>query len=168
VRKIILNVAVTLDGFIEGPNGEFDWCFTDQDYGMKGFLSQVDSILFGRKSYEALLKYDVKAFSDKKHYVLSRSLKTLPKAVVINQDFTEEIMRLKSQTGKGLWLFGGSEVTTSFSKAGLIDEMHLSIHPLLLGAGKKLFGGVEARLNWALSEARPYSSGLVQLIYGRH
>jgi dihydrofolate reductase len=52
MRKIILNVAVSLDGLIEGPNGEYDWCFTDQDYGFSAFLENIDTILFGRKSYE--------------------------------------------------------------------------------------------------------------------
>jgi len=52
MRKIILNLAVSLDGFIEGPNGEIDWCFTDQDYGMTDFLNRIDTIFFGRKSYK--------------------------------------------------------------------------------------------------------------------
>lgn len=59
-RKVILNLAVSLDGFIEGPNGEFDWCFGDQDYGMKAFMKSIDSIFMGRKSYEVAMKYEGK------------------------------------------------------------------------------------------------------------
>ena len=55
MRKVILQLAVSLDGFIEGPNGEFDWCFTDDDYGMTNFFNQIDTIFIGRKSYELTL-----------------------------------------------------------------------------------------------------------------
>ena len=55
MRKLILGVAVSLDGFIEGPNGEYDWCFSDQDYGMSDFMKRIDAIFFGRKSYEVML-----------------------------------------------------------------------------------------------------------------
>ncbi len=66
MRKIILNVAVSLDGLIEGPAGEYDWCFTDQDYGMTAFLDQTDAIFFGRKSYEVFKKHDEGIWPDKK------------------------------------------------------------------------------------------------------
>lgn len=58
MRKIILNVAVTLDGYIEGANGEYDWCLTDQDYGMTQFMESIDTVLFGRKSYDLMLQYE--------------------------------------------------------------------------------------------------------------
>src|SRR5206468_11515903 len=77
MRKIILNVAVSLDGFIEGPNGEFDWCLTDQDYGMKEFLDRTDAIFFGRKSYELLQSMEPNAYPKKKKYVFSRTLKSV-------------------------------------------------------------------------------------------
>ncbi|MBD0288824.1 MAG: dihydrofolate reductase family protein, partial [Flavisolibacter sp.] len=66
MRKVILNLAVSLDGFIEGPNGEFDWCFADQDYGMKEFYKRVDSIFMGRKSYELVSKMGENAYPGKK------------------------------------------------------------------------------------------------------
>ena len=65
-----------LDGFIEGPNGEFDWCFSDQDYGMTDFLKRIDTILFGRKSYELLVKMDKDSFRDKERFVFSKTLKS--------------------------------------------------------------------------------------------
>ena len=75
MRKIILNVAVSLDGFIEGPNGEFDWCFTDQDYGMSDFMKSIDAILFGRKSYELMLKMSKNPFPEKMKYIFSKTKK---------------------------------------------------------------------------------------------
>lgn len=65
MRKILLNLAVSLDSFIEGPKGEFDWCFTDQDYGMTGFLERIDAIFMGRKSYELFEQMDKNPFPDK-------------------------------------------------------------------------------------------------------
>ena len=78
MRKIILNLAVSLDGFIEGPNGEYDWCFIDQDYGMTDFMDSIDAIFFGRKSYELVLKTGADYFGNKKQYVFS---KTLPASI---------------------------------------------------------------------------------------
>jgi dihydrofolate reductase len=58
MRKIVLGLAVSLDGMIEGPHGEYDWCFTDQDYGMKHFLKNIDAVFYGRKSYELMMKWE--------------------------------------------------------------------------------------------------------------
>ena len=71
MRKIILGLAITLDGFIEGPNGEYDWCFTDGDYGMQDFLKSIDAILYGRKSYDLMKKLEAQGenpFKDFKSY----------------------------------------------------------------------------------------------------
>ena len=74
MSNVLLNLAISLDGFIEGPNGEFDWCFTDQDYGMTAFLARCDAIIFGRKSYELLLQYDADPYPDKMKYVFSNTI----------------------------------------------------------------------------------------------
>ena len=77
MRKIILNPAVSLYGFIEGPNGEYEWCFIDQDYGMTDFMDSTDAIFFGRKSYVLVLKTGADYFGNKKQYVLSKTLPSL-------------------------------------------------------------------------------------------
>ena len=74
MRKVMLNLAVSLDGFIEGPNGEFDWCFTDQDYGMMDFMNRIDVIFIGRKSYELVLQMGKHPYSDKLKYVFSKTI----------------------------------------------------------------------------------------------
>ena len=74
MAKIILNVAVSLDGFIEGPNGEFDWCFDDQDYGLTPFLAETEMIFYGQKSYELIISIKEKSFIDYDNYVFSKSL----------------------------------------------------------------------------------------------
>ena len=94
MRKLILQLATSLDGFIEGPNGEFDWCFTDQDYGMTAFYERIDSVFYGRKSYELQLgmagSIDTGALPDfpkLKEYVFSSTLNELqPGVTLISED----------------------------------------------------------------------------------
>lgn len=166
MRKIILNLAVSLDGYIEGPKGEYDWCMVDQDYGMTEFLNNTDAILFGRKSYDLLMSYDANSYPDKMKYVISGSL-TLqkPNTVVISEQIEEEVQRIKNQEGKNIWLYGGASLTTALVNAGLVDELMLSVHPILLGNGKLLFQDIRPGVQLELKGSVKYSSGLIQLIY---
>jgi dihydrofolate reductase len=165
MRPLLLNVAVTLDGYIEGPNGEIDWCVTDQDYGMTAFLERCDGLLMGRKSYEALLTYDANAWPDKERYVFSRTLKEMNgPGRLFGGDLVAEVQRLKQAPGKAIWLFGGADVLTQCMEVGLVDELVLSIHPLLLGGGVPLHQCI-ARTPLRLLDNVTYDSGLVQLTY---
>ncbi|MFB3166624.1 dihydrofolate reductase family protein [Neobacillus sp. 179-C4.2 HS] len=177
-RRIILDLAVTLDGFIEGINGEIDWCIMDSDMGFIDFLNQIDTILYGRKSYELWGEYtpetDVSETEQelwdlvhsKQKYVFSRTQKvTDDKAIFINDQILEEVKKLKNKPGKDIWLYGGSSLITSFIKLGLVDEFRLSVHPVVLGEGKPLFMDIQERLNLKLVHTRSFSSGVVQLIY---
>lgn len=166
MRKIILNLAVSLDGFIEGPNGEFDWCFDDQDYGMSDFFSRIDAIFIGRKSYELVKKMGDELYKDKKLYVFSSTLNELaPGEQLIKNNLQEEVMKIKQSPGKDIWLFGGASLVASFINLQLIDEFMLAIHPIILGGGKPLFTDVKSRTLLKLQDAKTFSSGLVQLIY---
>lgn len=170
MRKIILGVAVTLDGFIEGPNGEYDWCFTDQDYGMSEFLKRVDAAFYGRKSYEMMMSYGGEGgeggsnpFAHIKSYVFTSSGRTYPGAETVSD--LEEVRRLKAREGKDIWLFGGASLTTSLMQARLVDELWLSVHPILLGRGKPLFHDIPERIPLRLIDTRKYDSGLVSVRY---
>lgn len=166
MRKIILNVAVSLDGFIEGANGEYDWCFTDNDYGMEKFLQQTDIIFFGRKSYELFRSSFPDMWNDKKHFVFSNTLQQeSTKAIVVNDDTVSTVHNIKNEEGKNIWLFGGASLATWFLKEGLIDEILLAVHPVLLGSGKPLFQMTDRRTWWKLQESKAYESGLVQNSY---
>src|ERR1041385_4547927 len=131
MRKVILNVAVSLDGLIEGPNGEYDWCFTDQDYGLTDFFKSIDTIFMGRKSYElALSNGGMNMWKGVKTYVFSNTIdKSSSEDVTIlrSMDGVAGILR---EPGKNIWLFGGAELTTAFVNADLVDEMWLSVHPI--------------------------------------
>ena len=165
MRKIILNVATSLDGFIEGPNGEYDWCFTDGDYGMEAFLTKTDSIFFGRKSYELFATSFSHMWNDRRHYVFSTTLHKAPGNVtLINKDVAQQVQQIKSMHGKDIWLFGGASLTSSLLEMKLVDELLVAIHPILLGAGKTLVTS-EKRIPLDLLESIRYPSGLVQNRY---
>jgi dihydrofolate reductase len=105
-------------------------------------------------------------WSDKKHYVFSNTLQSLPtKAVLVDGNIEEKVIELKKEEGKDIWLFGGASLTTSFMKAGLLDELLLAIHPVILGEGKALFKDITKRTWLKLTESKTYESGLVQNRY---
>jgi len=167
MRKIILGLAVSLDGFIEGPNGEYDWCFTDQDYGMSEFFKRIDSVFIGRKSYEVLMSAEggTSMFPKMKYYVFSHTLKVVKDGFVISGDTESEVRRIKDDEGKDIWLFGGAELTAGLMNLKLVDELSLAVHPILLGSGKPLFNGIEGRIPLELRDSKTYDSGLVSLTY---
>jgi dihydrofolate reductase len=165
MRRVILNLAVSLDGYIEGPKGEYDWCFTDQDYGMTKFLSHIDAIFFGRKSFELVCPMGPNAYPDLARYVFSRTLTSAEGAIIIKNDIKPSVEKIKRRKGKDIWLFGGAELTNSLLKLGLVDELQLSVHPIILGGGKLLFKDSGERAKLRLIDTKTYSTGLVQLFY---
>ncbi len=169
MRKVILGLAVSLDGYIEGPNGEYDWCFTDQDYGMSEFFSNVDAAFMGRKSYEMTQAMGDAAKSglpDLKRYVFSNTLEEVEAGVtIIRGDTKIAVDLIKNESGKDIWLFGGAGLTTSLMNLGLVDRLWLAVHPLLLGGGKTLFQNIEQRIALRLLETESYDTGLVSLTY---
>jgi len=173
MRKVILGLAVTLDGYIEGPNGEYDWCFTDQDYGLNEFFTRVDAIFIGRKSYEMTQQYAdnnngevVPGMPEMTEYVFSRTLKSVKKgAELISENSVAEVRRIKELPGKDIWLFGGASLADALLKAGLVDELWMSVHPILLGSGKSLFYKHNSRIKLTLLESKTYETGLISLRY---
>lgn len=177
-RNIILDLAISLDGYIEGPEGEVDWCVMEPEMDFPKFLSQIDTIFYGRKSYDKwgnhkphrkALKSDQimwTLINSKKKYVFSRTAKANQKqATYITGDIAAQVAAIKAQAGKNIWLFGGSELIDSFMQLDLIDEYRLSVHPVVLGAGKPLFPSLQQRLSLTLKDTRTFPSGVVQLIY---
>lgn len=177
-RRIVLDLAVTLDGFIEGKNGEVDWCIMDPEMDFIHFLNQIDTILYGRKSYDLWGQFtpEMEAADTEKEfwelvhskekYVFSKTQKgTDHKAIYINDNILEEVNKLKNKPGKDIWLYGGASLITTFINLGLVDEFRLSVHPVILGEGKPLFIDIKQRLNLKIVHTRTFSSGVVQLIY---
>lgn len=168
MRKVILNIAVSLDGYIEGPNGEYDWCFADQDYGMSTFFEQIELIFMGSKSYNLIKATgDINAFPQTK-CVFSDSLQPgeNPDVEIIRKSgFKERVLEIKNEFGGDIWLFGGADLMSSFLKENLIDDFIISIHPIILNGGKLMFTPLNALTQLIHTGTETYSSGLVQARY---
>jgi dihydrofolate reductase len=185
VRKIIAALVVSVDGFIEGPNGELDWVDTWED--PFDLLPQIDTCILGRRmdpgyeqywdailaNPEGVLPFTGKVatnceiayarFAERTpHVVLSRTLDNVAwKNTRIVRD-VEEIRRMKQQPGKDMHAVGGATLVCSLMNQRLIDELRLVVHPIVLGGGKALFKDVKERHALKFLAARPLESGLVR------
>ena len=153
MKKIIVSVAVSLDGFIEGPSGEYDWCPPPSEREIKDFPDGIDEIFIGRKSYELA---GASMFLVKTCYVFSSTLQSTKEKNVklIGGDLLKEIQSIKEQQAKNIWLFGGASLTTTFINHNLVDGMWLGLVPILLGKGKPLFQGIEQRKRFRTVEVK--------------
>jgi len=177
MKKVILDLAVTLDGFIEGPNGEIDWCIMDDDMDFEGFISSVDTIFYGRVSYDAWGNFQPDAnaapaeqkiwqqIHEKDKFVFSKQHRQDKKATFIDSDIADRITQIKGQGGKNIWLYGGAGLINTFIQLDLIDVYRLSVHPIVLGSGKPLFENLNGRIGLKLTQTNIFKSGVVQLIY---
>ncbi|TWR28429.1 dihydrofolate reductase [Mucilaginibacter achroorhodeus] len=166
-RNVIMNVAVSLDGFIEGPNGEYDWCFNDQDYGMEAFYANTDTLFIGRKSFE-IIRNDLDMFPVPNIYVFSDSLEPEENEkfkVISRDDFDAKVDAILNAEGGDIWLFGGAELISIFMQKRLVSELLMAIHPIVLGEGKALFQEIKSRVQLNLLDSKAYDSGLLQVRY---
>ena len=144
------------------------------------FLNQIDTILYGRKSYDLWGQYtpSTNASADEKeiwNLIQSKEKVVFSKtktgkdqdALYISDNLPEELDALKRKQGKDIWLYGGASLITSLLNLDVIDEFRLSAHPVILGEGKPLFTNIKQRVNLKLIESRTFSSGVFQLIYHR-
>ncbi|MEB7755875.1 dihydrofolate reductase family protein [Staphylococcus xylosus] len=181
--KVILDLAVSLDGYIEGPNGEVDWCIMDPEMNFNTFLKQISAIIYGRKSYDLWGNYKPQLgnaengddtmwqeIHSKQKYVFThqKSLVSANAEYIHSEDMVVILDKIKAQQTKDIWLYGGSSIITSFINNNLIDEYRLSIHPVVLGSGKPLFEHLTDRVNLIHVETNTYQSGVVQLIYNKN
>ena len=167
MRKVIVGVAISLDGYIEGPKGEYDWCFTDDDYGLSAFFKRIDALFIGRKTYDMMQGQEgVPGMPKLTSYVFSNTLQSVKEGeVLVRGNLEEEVRRIKEAPGKDIWLFGGASLTSALMNLKLVDEVWLSVHPILLGSGKPLFQDIKDRVHLKLLESKTYPSGLVALWY---
>ncbi|RYZ20578.1 MAG: dihydrofolate reductase [Chitinophagaceae bacterium] len=167
MRSLILQLAVSLDGYIEDRNGAFDWCFTDQDYGLNELLEGMDALVMGRKSWELVQQMgDAAQLPPMSVYVCSNTLSEVAApAQLLRGDAAEQVARLKQAPGKNIWLWGGAALTTALVDAGLVDEIALAVHPVLLGGGKPLFSDLARRVPLRLLHTKAWDTGLVSLTY---
>lgn len=177
MKKVILNLAISLDGFIEGPNGEIDWCIMEDDMNFDTFLDSVDTLFYGRVSYDAWGNYQPdesagtaekamwKNIHTKQKFVFSHQSRTEGHATFITTDIADKVAEIKKLGGKDIWLYGGAHLIKTFIELNLIDIYKISIHPIALGSGKPLFEALKNRISLHLTDTRTFKSGVVELTY---
>ena len=174
MRKVVLYIAMSLDGFIATKEDEIDWLDTinhgDNDYGYSAFTSEVDTYIVGKRTYDVVLKLTDGVFAQSEKfdcYVLTRTPKATENGV---QFYSGEIKTLieeiKSKPGKNIYCDGGGKIVSLLLKDRLIDEIIVSVIPILLGDGIRLFPGTEMdhQLLKAIS-SKQHDNGLIQLTY---
>ena len=179
MREIILYMLATLDGFIAGPNGEFDEYepSAEEHSAANELFSAVDGILFGRKTYEGFVGYwdtldlsdtsnspveveFAKIFRRLQRVVFSRTLETVDdKAILIKDNLASEVVKLKQQPGRDFLLICGPELLATLVQHNLVVELRILVKPTVLGRGKALFGEVPAKLHLKLLSTRVFESG---------
>ena len=174
MRKTKLYIASSLDSYIASDDGGIDWLFSDADYGYAKFYDSIDTILVGRKTYDQSLTFDEYPYKGKKVYVFTRRTEEKKNdndthdVEFIDEDiplFARHLIQQSSAKKKDIWLLGGGEIVSILLNAGLIDEIILSIHPIILGKGIPLFNNIKKQMKLQLQEFIPFESGLVQLCY---
>ncbi|MBI2259001.1 MAG: dihydrofolate reductase family protein [Flavobacteriia bacterium] len=185
MRKLKLQLQITIDGFISGQNGEMDWMkfpWTDDIMNyVREITENVDTIVLGRKLAEGFIPHWENVAKDPNNPEYEGGIKysTTPKIVftktidksiwknteVSNGDFIEEINKLKNQNGKDIIVYGGGTFVTSLINAGLIDEYHLFINPTAIGSGMTIFKGLDKNLKLKLKTSKQFDCGITLTCY---
>ena len=170
MRTVAYGGAMSLDGYIAGPNGEYDWIVMDPDMDFAAMMARFDTFLIGRKTFEAIRRMGDAAppAPGIRNFVFSRTLRPedCPGATLSN-DAERVVADLRQQPGKDIALFGGGELFRSLLAAGLVDEVSVSVVPVLLGGGVPLLASPAERARLTLRTHRVYEkSGTVTLQYG--
>lgn len=138
MRRLRYQVAMSLDGFIAGPKGEYDWIPMDPEIDFQALFAQFDALVMGRNTFLPMAESATdQPFNDKQIYVVSKTLDqaNYPNVVVLPEEWQDEIRVLKQREGKDIWLFGGGQLFRSCLSAGLVDTVEIALIPVLLGEG---------------------------------
>jgi dihydrofolate reductase len=187
MRKILTTTWVSLDGFIAGPNNEMDWVGRYYDETMGAYETELvrggDTLLLGRTTYDSFAGSwpsvpDQEGVSEGEK-VYARLLNSMRKVVVsasltdpswehtdvLSDVRRDEIQQLKQEPGSDIIVYGSASLVAQLTDLGLVDEYHLLVHPVVLGGGKPLFGGVSGSTDLALESVTPHPSGVVRMVY---
>jgi dihydrofolate reductase len=166
-RRIRYSVAMSLDGYIAGPKGEADWIVMDPTFDFSAMMSQFDTMLLGRRTFEPMARVKRTENPGMKTIVVSTTMsqKDYPGITVIGSNAEKEITRLRKAPGKDIWLFGGGELFRRLLDAGLVDSVEVAIVPVLLGAGIPLLQPPFRQAKLRLAGHQVYPTGIVTLQY---
>ncbi len=187
VRKIIVTMWTSLDGYIAGPNGEMDWIGEVYDEAMGAYeydlVSSADTLLLGRVTYQSFAgswpnvpdnpnasegeKMYARQLNAMRKVVASKTLDSVDwnNSTLIQEIVPEEIMALKNEPGSDIVIYGSASIVRTLTNLGLIDEYQILVHPVILGGGKPLFQNIERKVNLSLASSKTHPSGVVLLTY---
>jgi dihydrofolate reductase len=166
MRKIISGFAASVDGYIEGPNGEYDWILIDEKIDFAEEMKRYDAFFFGRRSYEAALKMGSQPAKGITNYVFSTTLEKAEGGfVLINGNIGEKVAALQRQEGKDIAVFGGASLLASLLNLKLVDELSISFIPVLLGKGKPMVDVLNKKVWLQFISSKRYGNGTLTVRY---
>jgi dihydrofolate reductase len=172
-RKVILYIAVSLDGYIAKPNDDLSFLSVveqeGQDYGYADFVKTVDTVIVGRKTYDKVISMGIALpYPDKDVYIITRTPRPdIGSVKFYSGDLKSLVERLKSENGKNIFCDGGAEIVNELLRNDLIDEFIISIIPILVGNGTRLFKDGRPEQKLELFSIKQFDTGLTQLHYKR-
>lgn len=169
MRRVRYCVAMSLDGYIAGPNGEADWIVIDPDYDFAELYGEFDTYLIGRKTFESTGGQDRGSMPGARTYVFSRTLRQSDyrNLTIVGDDWKDVVHSLREEDGKkDIWLFGGGSLFRSLAEAGLVDTVEVAVIPTILGGGVPLIAEPAPRIKLELVAQDVYKeTGTVDLVY---
>lgn len=185
MRKLKLQVQISVDGYISGKNGEMDWMTLDWSNDIKKYVTEItesiDCIILGRKLAQGFIPHwaanpegedtlAIDKMNQTKKIIFTKTLDKVEwdNTTLAKGDLIDEITKLKHQDGKDIIVYGGATFVSSLIKAGLIDEFNLFVNPVALGNGRTIFGGLDTTQNFTLKKSIAFECGIALLVYGKN
>ena len=168
MKKIRYGVAMSLDGYIAGPNGEADWIVVEPEFNFAELWAQFDTLLMGRRTYEAAIaRLGESSMQGMKTVVVSRTMRQVdhPKLTIVPELDRDSIKAMRTRSNKDIWLFGGGELFRQMLALKEVDTVEVSVIPVLLGGGSPLLPPPAQQTKLNLTSHKTYSSGRVHLVY---
>jgi dihydrofolate reductase len=181
MRKVLIQLMVSVDGFFEGPGRELNWHNVDAEFQRyaEDMLSNTDLLLFGRVTYELMASYWPAEYAITNDKVIAGYMNNLPKIVfsktlssaswnntmLVKENIVEEVIKLKQQPGKDITILGSSDLAVALIPHNLIDEFRIIVNPVILGSGKSIFKGLNDKIKLKLTDSKISKSGNVFLYY---
>ena len=167
MRRVRYMVVASLDGYIAGPNGEYDWIVANPELDFATLLNQFDTLLVGRRTFETMENANRVSMPGMKTLVFSRTLRETKYSDVsiASEEPQKEIGKLQASSGKDLWLFGGGELFSSLANQGLVNTVEITLMPILLGKGIPLAPSLTKRVHLKQINHTLYKAGIVSLQY---